>query len=74
MTSGDSGRAGVMTNVQDGKVQYLPVADPTFNAATPTDQYALVPSSADGSAGTWALVPDTDLSIGTHDTLSLIHI
>ena len=53
-------RAGVMNTVQAGKVQYLPVADPTFNAATPTDQYALVPSSADGQAGTWTIVSHTN--------------
>ena len=56
----DADDAGVMNITQYAKVQYLPIADPTYNSASTDDQYALVPNSLDGQPGTWALVSHTN--------------
>ena len=60
-------RAGVMNTVQAGKVQYLPVADPAFDADLPETQFALVPSSVDGSAGTWREIVPTEFAQAADD-------
>ena len=56
-----------MNTVQAGKVQYLPVADPPFDADLPNIQYALVPSSADGSAGRWTEIVPTEFAQAADD-------